>query len=62
MRTYNEIMGALCDRHEQCRWDGEAVFEEPFSLDAVSPRDYWHPSLEGQRRLAAVAWRAGFWR
>ena len=58
--AYNEVMAALCARHDRCRWDGNAVFEHPFGLEAVSPRDYWHPSVAGQRRLAAVAWRAGF--
>ena len=58
--AYNEVMAALCARHENCRWDGNAVFEHPFTLEAVSPRDYWHPSIAGQRRLADVAWRAGF--
>ena len=58
--AYNEVMAALCARHENCRWDGNAVFEHSFGLEAVSPRDYWHPSVAGQRRLAEVAWKAGF--
>ena len=58
--AYNHVLAALCARHERCRWDGDAVFEHAFGLEAVSPRDYWHPSVAGQRRLAAVAWRAGF--
>jgi hypothetical protein len=58
--AYNDVMATLCARHEQCRWDGHAVFEHPFALDAVSPRDFWHPSVVGQRRLAEVAWKAGF--
>ena len=58
--AYNEVMAALCSRHDQCRWDGNAVFEHRFGLEAVSPRDYWHPSVEGQRRLAEVSWKAGF--
>ncbi len=58
--AYNEVMAALCSRHDRCRWDDNAVFEHRFTLEAVSPRDYWHPSVEGQRRLAEVSWRAGF--
>ena len=60
VKAYNEVMAALCARRERCRWDGHAVFEHPFTLDSVSPRDFWHPSVEGQRRLAQVAWEAGF--
>ena len=58
--AYNEVMAALCSRHARCRWDGDAVFEHRFTLDSVSPRDYWHPSAEGQKRLSSVAWEAGF--
>lgn len=58
--AYNEVMATLCERRERCRWDGDAVFDHRFTLEAVSPRDYWHPSVEGQRRLAEVAWGAGF--
>jgi hypothetical protein len=31
----------------------------PFEPRHVSTRDYFHPSLEGQRILAEVAWNAG---
>ncbi len=58
---YNRVMAAACGEHATCRWDRDAVFNYEFSLDMVSPRDYWHPSLLGQRTLAEVSWSAGFW-
>lgn len=39
--------------------DGNAVFNYPFQPRHVSTRDYFHPSLEGQRVLAEVTWNAG---
>jgi hypothetical protein len=35
------------------------VFSYRFERKDVSTRDYFHPSLEGQRVLAAVTWAAG---
>ena len=32
-----------------------------FSYD-ISTRDYFHPSLAGQTKLASVSWAAGYWR
>lgn len=40
-------------------FDDEAVYREEVSPERVSPLDFFHPSLEGQRRLAEVTWRAG---
>ncbi|HEV2089252.1 MAG TPA: GDSL-type esterase/lipase family protein [Cryptosporangiaceae bacterium] len=59
--AYNRVMAAACQRHPTCRWDGNAVFDYDFSLDMVSPRDYWHPSMLGQRTLAEISWKAGYW-
>ncbi|HVF06619.1 MAG TPA: GDSL-type esterase/lipase family protein [Frankiaceae bacterium] len=59
--AFNAAMARACERHPTCRWDGNAVFEYDFTLAEVSDRDYWHPSREGQRGLAEVAWRAGYW-
>jgi GDSL-like Lipase/Acylhydrolase family len=56
---YNAVLAAVCARHVTCRWDDWAVFEYPFEPRHVSTRDYFHPSLEGQRTLAAVTWAAG---
>jgi lysophospholipase L1-like esterase len=58
---YNRVMATACQRHPACRWDGNAVFDHDFSLELVSPRDYWHPSMLGQRTLAEISWHAGYW-
>lgn len=59
--AYNDAMAAECASHENCRWDGHAVFRYHFTLEMLSPHDYWHPSVIGQRALADVSWSAGFW-
>jgi lysophospholipase L1-like esterase len=56
---YNEVLGTVCAAYVLCRFDGNAVFEYPFQPRHVSTRDYFHPSLEGQRVLAEVTWDAG---
>jgi lysophospholipase L1-like esterase len=56
---YNSVLATVCAEHTTCRFDGNAVFDYPFERRHVSTRDYFHPSLEGQRALAEVTWNAG---
>lgn len=58
---YNREMAAACATFPTCRSDGGAVFDYDFSLAMVSPADYWHPSVMGQRALAEVSWKSGYW-
>lgn len=52
---YNaELADACADYGPNCRFDGNAVFDFPFTLDEVSGWDYFHPNTEGQAVLAAV--------
>jgi len=43
-----------------CAFDGNAVFNYPFSLAQVSTWDYFHPNPAGQKILAEVSYTAGF--
>ena len=56
---YNDVLETVCASYVMCRFDGNAVFEYRFRPRHVSTRDYFHPSLEGQRVLAEVTWNAG---
>jgi lysophospholipase L1-like esterase len=56
---YNEELATVCGRYVMCHFDGNAVFAYPFEPRHVSTRDYFHPSLEGQRALAETTWDAG---
>jgi lysophospholipase L1-like esterase len=58
---FNTVLEQVCGHYPQCRFDGNATFNFAFPASDVSTRDYFHPSLAGQRDLAAGTWSAGFW-
>lgn len=58
---YNAELAAACALYgPNCRFDGNVVFNFPFTLDQVSGWDYFHPNTTGQRMLAQVTYQAGF--
>jgi lysophospholipase L1-like esterase len=57
---YNGQLEQVCALYVECLFDGNAVFEYPFRPEHVSKRDYFHPSLAGQKVLADVTWVAGY--
>ncbi len=57
---FNVQLAEVCAMYVHCRFDQNAVFSDPFQAEDVSRRDYFHPSLRGQQRLAQVTWRATF--
>ena len=57
---YNTKLAEVCARYPTCRFDGNAVFNTPFARSDVTTRDYFHPSLAGQAKLAAASWAAGY--
>jgi lysophospholipase L1-like esterase len=58
---YNSALAAICAQYVRCRFDGNSVFGITFAASDVSTRDYFHPSLAGQKKLAQVSWSAGYW-
>ena len=40
--------------------DGGAVFGYAFRTTDVSSVDYFHPSVTGQKTLAALSWKVGY--
>jgi lysophospholipase L1-like esterase len=58
--AYNAHLQAACAQYIHCRFDGNAVFGTAFTASDVSTRDYFHPSVAGQTKLAAGSWAAGF--
>jgi lysophospholipase L1-like esterase len=61
LRAYNGALATVCRSIERCRWDGGAVYKYAFGKSDFSAVDYFHPSATGQRRIAEITWRAGFW-
>jgi lysophospholipase L1-like esterase len=57
---YNTQLAEVCAAFVTCRFDGNAVFNTAFVRSDVTTRDYFHPSLAGQAKLAAVTWAAGY--
>jgi lysophospholipase L1-like esterase len=58
-QDFNAALEAVCDAYRQCHFDGYAVYNFMFARSDVTTRDYFHPSVSGQAKLADVTWRAG---
>jgi lysophospholipase L1-like esterase len=55
---FNTQLAEVCALYPKCRFDGNVAFYTAFVASDVSSRDYFHPSLAGQAKLALVAWGA----
>ncbi|MFI9004860.1 SGNH/GDSL hydrolase family protein [Streptomyces sp. NPDC053541] len=55
--AYNEVLAEVCAKDARCRYDGGAVFGFRFGGAQLSPWDFFHPSRDGQARLAELAYR-----
>ena len=58
IQKYNHALAASCAAFRGCRWDGGALGRYPFRLDQLSPYDYFHPNVVGQRVLSGIVWNA----
>jgi hypothetical protein len=56
----NKALAQVCARYRQCRFDGNAVFKMPLTLADISSTDNFSLSVKGNRKLAAVTWKATF--
>ncbi|GGN56647.1 lipoprotein [Streptomyces albiflavescens] len=57
VEAYNEVLREVCAKDRRCRFDGGAVFDYRFGTDQLSHWDWFHPSKDGQARLAEIAYR-----
>jgi lysophospholipase L1-like esterase len=55
--AYNEVLKDVCAKDARCRHDGGAVFDYRFTGEQLSRWDWFHPSKNGQGRLAEIAYR-----
>ncbi|MFF0554756.1 SGNH/GDSL hydrolase family protein [Streptomyces sp. NPDC004266] len=55
--AYNGVLEEVCAKDARCRYDGGAVFGFRFDGGQLSPWDWFHPSRDGQARLAELAYR-----
>ncbi len=57
---FNTQLAQVCaDYASTCLFDANAVFNTQFAKSDISG-DYFHPSVAGQAKLAAVTWSAGY--
>jgi len=61
--AFNNILGSVCAQYgSHCLYDGGAGYSEfKFSTADVSTVDYFHPSVTGQRDVAAFTWAHSYW-
>jgi lysophospholipase L1-like esterase len=57
---YNFQLAEVCAVFIHCRFDGNLIFNTDFFRSDVSTLDYFHPSVAGQAKLAALSWSATF--
>ncbi|WP_433547819.1 SGNH/GDSL hydrolase family protein [Streptomyces sp. CA-294286] len=55
--AYNGVLREVCAKDAKCRYDGGAVFDYAFTGTQLSEWDWFHPSKDGQARLADLAHR-----
>ncbi|MFK4105563.1 SGNH/GDSL hydrolase family protein [Streptomyces sp. NPDC019531] len=57
VEDYNAVLKEVCAKDERCRYDGGAVYGYRFGTEQLSHWDWFHPSVNGQARLAEIAYR-----
>ncbi|GGX24979.1 lipoprotein [Streptomyces malachitofuscus] len=57
VEDYNKVLEEVCAEDRRCRFDGGAVYEYRFGTEQLSHWDWFHPSIDGQARLAEIAYR-----
>jgi lysophospholipase L1-like esterase len=58
VEDYNKVLKEVCAKDKRCRYDGGAVYDYRFGTAQLSRWDYFHPSVNGQARLAEIAYRS----
>ncbi|MDT9699599.1 SGNH/GDSL hydrolase family protein [Streptomyces sp. P17] len=57
VEDYNKVLKKVCAKDKRCRFDGGAVYAYRFGTQQLSRWDWFHPSVNGQARLAEIAYR-----
>ncbi|WP_073951950.1 SGNH/GDSL hydrolase family protein [Streptomyces kebangsaanensis] len=57
VKAYNAVLKEVCAKDRLCRFDNNAVFDYRFGTEQLSHWDWFHPSRNGQARLAEIAYR-----
>lgn len=57
VEAYNTVLREVCAKDRRCRFDDGAVYDYRFGTEQLSKWDWFHPSVNGQARLAEIAYR-----
>lgn len=57
---FNTQLAQVCATNIHCRFDNNTVFNTSFVPSDITTRDYFHPSIAGQTKLATYTYAAGF--
>jgi lysophospholipase L1-like esterase len=57
VEAYNKVLKEVCEKDRRCRFDDGAVYAFRFDGRQLSQWDWFHPSVNGQARLAEIAYR-----
>ncbi|MFJ5259521.1 SGNH/GDSL hydrolase family protein [Streptomyces sp. NPDC088387] len=57
VEEYNAVLREVCAKDQRCRFDDGAVYEYRFGTEQLSHWDWFHPSKNGQARLAEIAYK-----
>lgn len=57
VEAYNKVLEEVCEKDRRCRFDDGAVYDFRFGAEQLSQWDWFHPSVNGQARLAEIAYR-----
>ncbi|MFJ7072995.1 SGNH/GDSL hydrolase family protein [Streptomyces sp. NPDC098781] len=57
VEAYNQVLEEVCAKDRRCRFDDGAVYAFRFDGQQLSQWDWFHPSVNGQARLAEIAYR-----
>ncbi|ELS52897.1 SGNH/GDSL hydrolase family protein [Streptomyces viridochromogenes] len=57
VEAYNRVLEEVCEKDRRCRFDDGAVYDYRFGTAQLSQWDWFHPSVDGQARLAEIAYR-----
>jgi lysophospholipase L1-like esterase len=57
VEAYNKVLEEVCEKDRRCRFDDGAVYDFRFGTGQLSRWDWFHPSVDGQARLAEIAYR-----
>jgi lysophospholipase L1-like esterase len=60
-QEFNAALAQVCTATPNCLWDGGKTYGYAFVKSDVSTVDYFHPSVSGQNKLAALTWSASYW-